>query len=63
MFAPYQQLNVSSTQPASVGLGLTVARDLARLMGGDLEYHRRDRWNVFALRLPAAPATPMARAG
>ena len=45
------------------GLGLTVARELARLMGGDLEYHRRDRWNVFALSLPAAPVSRLAQAG
>lgn len=44
------------TQPASVGLGLTVARHLARLMAGDLSYRRSaDHMSVFELRLPAEP--------
>lgn len=42
------------TRPASVGLGLTVGRQLARQMDGDLEYRRTsDGKNVFELRLPA----------
>lgn len=44
------------TQPASVGLGLTVSRHLARLMSGDLSYRRSpDQLSVFELRLPAEP--------
>jgi signal transduction histidine kinase len=41
------------SHPGSVGLGLTIARDLARRMGGDLVYRRRDGWTAFELSLPA----------
>lgn len=42
------------TRPASVGLGLTVGRNLARQMDGDLEYRRTsDSKNIFELRLPS----------
>jgi signal transduction histidine kinase len=34
-----------------VGLGLNVSRNLARLMGGDLDYGYNDGWSVFSLRL------------
>lgn len=38
-----------------MGLGLTVARKLTQLMGGDLVYERRDGWSVFQISLPTAP--------
>ena len=41
-------------QPASVGIGLTVSRQLALLMGGGLDY-RYEGQSVFRLVLPAAP--------
>ncbi len=53
IFEPYYRAHDSPSQPASVGLGLTVARRLARLMGGDLAY-RAEGGNVFELTLPAA---------
>lgn len=56
MWQPYERARQASTQPSSVGLGLTVSRRLARRMGGDLEYRRDDDCNVFQLRLQAAPA-------
>ncbi len=40
--------------PTSVGLGLPVARNLARLMGGDVTYAYEDGYSCFTLRLPAA---------
>jgi hypothetical protein len=40
-------------QPESVGLGLTVSRTLAELMGGSLTY-RYDERSVFRLELPLA---------
>lgn len=39
---------------ASVGLGLNVARRLARLMDGDLTYRHEDGWSEFVLSLPSA---------
>ncbi len=52
IFEPYERDHEVSSQPASVGLGLTVARDLARLMGGDLWYDRRGDLSRFTLALP-----------
>jgi PAS domain S-box-containing protein len=38
---------------ASVGLGLNVARRLARLMDGDLTYRHEEGWSTFVLSLPS----------
>jgi signal transduction histidine kinase len=51
VFQPYYRLSDAKTMPASVGLGLTVARDLAELMGGSLTYKRVDVSTVFRLEL------------
>ncbi len=53
MFEPYQR-GASQTHPRSVGLGLSVARGLARLMDGDLTYRHADGWSTFTLSLPTA---------
>lgn len=37
---------------SSVGLGLTVSHQLAKLMDGDLDYHYEDGWSTFELSLP-----------
>jgi PAS domain S-box-containing protein len=56
IFAPYYRTHNVPGQPASVGLGLTVSRKLAELMGGSLEYRKTpDDSSTFELRLPAAP--------
>jgi signal transduction histidine kinase len=52
MFEAYSSGGESAAGPASLGLGLSVSRRLAELMGGRLEY-RFDGWSVFALTLPA----------
>lgn len=57
VFEPYARGPNGSTQPASVGLGLAVARKLAQLMEGDLELSRQDGWTVFTLSLPVAAKT------
>lgn len=55
IFEAYERAHRTSGRPGSVGLGLTVSRRLARLMGGDLGYRFEDG-SVFTLELAAAPA-------
>ncbi len=52
VFDPYQSAHEPGTQPGSVGLGLTISREMARAMGGDLTHRRVDGWTEFALWLP-----------
>jgi signal transduction histidine kinase len=54
IFEPYARAHNVPSQPASVGLGLSVSRSLAIAMGGDLVHERRNGWTVFELTLPAA---------
>ncbi len=53
IFEPYQRAHERPGVPESVGLGLSVSRQLARLMGGDLIYDH-DGEAVFRFTLPAA---------
>ena len=50
VFLPYESAHEAAGQPASVGLGLTIARKLAQLMRGNLTYDYLDR-SVFELTL------------
>jgi signal transduction histidine kinase len=52
IFEPYVTGN--SGVKGSVGLGLAVARQLAELMGGSLQYERSAGESVFRLLLPLA---------
>jgi signal transduction histidine kinase len=52
IFEPYQIAHDPGSQPSSVGLGLAVARRLARLMEGSLTYERTGTISVFELTLP-----------
>ena len=54
IFDPYQRSHHRKSQPASVGLGLTVSRMLARRMDGDLTYRYEDGQSLFELALPTA---------
>lgn len=57
IFEPYYRVHQDGgTQPAALGIGLSVARHLARLMRGDLFYQRQQGWSVFRLTLPVAAA-------
>jgi signal transduction histidine kinase len=56
IFEAFQRAHDQPSQPASLGLGLTVSRRLARLMGGELEYRRMPNETAFVLTLPKPPA-------
>lgn len=53
IFRPFE-IGTGNHHPKSVGLGLSVARKLARLMEGDLTYRHQDGYSTFLLSLPAA---------
>jgi K+-sensing histidine kinase KdpD len=53
IFQAYGRAHEPGTQPASIGLGLHVARRLAHQMGGDLTYERRTGETRFELTLRA----------
>lgn len=56
IFDPFVRVPSDQPNPASVGLGLAVSRDLARLMDGDLTYRRDRAETVFELELPLVDA-------
>jgi signal transduction histidine kinase len=55
LFDPYFRGSTTAGQTQSIGLGLTVSRKLARLMGGDLVYQPDHGGSAFRLTLPRAP--------
>ena len=55
VFEPYQRSEARQGLTASIGVGLTVARRLARLMGGELSYEYRDSRSRFMFTLPMQP--------
>jgi signal transduction histidine kinase len=52
LFQRYQHGIREHGRTDSVGLGLYLSRNLARLMGGDLTYRRQDGTTIFELTLP-----------
>lgn len=53
VFEAYERAHAGDAGlPGSVGLGLSVSRQLAQLMGGNLTYDHASDWSVFQLRLP-----------
>jgi PAS domain S-box-containing protein len=54
IFEPYERAHEAGSQPGSVGLGLTISRQLARLMDGDLAYSWVEGQSMFVLDLPCA---------
>ncbi len=57
IFQRYYRARQTPGVTASVGLGLTVSRELAQIMGGDLTYDH-DGESVFTLSLPRPSAQP-----
>lgn len=57
IFEPYHQFPTTPGLPGSVGLGLTVSRTLARLMGGDLTYRHQNGTSIFELTLTTPDET------
>jgi PAS domain S-box-containing protein len=60
-FEPFQHGNRETRGHNSVGLGLTISRQLARMMGGDLQYRRQKGQTLFELILPGRPVTTARR--
>jgi signal transduction histidine kinase len=56
IFDPYYRARQTKGVTASVGLGLTVSRDLARRMGGDLHYSHDGQEAILSLTLRATAA-------
>ncbi len=52
IFEPYRRSAAATTMPGSIGLGLSVSRILARLMGGDVVYRREGGSTVFEFSIP-----------
>ncbi len=63
IFEPYHRAHRLGTQPESVGLGLTVSRQLARLMAGDLRYRFDGDHSIFELVLPVSAPPPCGEPG
>ena len=61
IFAAFGKAHDNPDRTESVGLGLAVSRNLARMMGGDVVYKRSGEWTSFELQLPLA--TEMLRGG
>lgn len=52
VFTAFGKAHEDLNRTDSVGLGLAVSRNLARMMGGDVTHTRAESWTCFSLRLP-----------
>lgn len=55
LFEDFARIEGTRRHPASVGIGLSVSRRLASLMGGNLGYEHDGRQSRFILGLPVVP--------
>lgn len=53
IFSSYERGHTLPGKPGSVGIGLTISRELARLMGGEISYRYENDHSIFELSLPA----------
>lgn len=61
IFEPFQRADQATVKRGSVGLGLSVSRRLARLMGGDIDYSYDGDWATFRVTLPPKGLSVVAR--
>jgi signal transduction histidine kinase len=59
MFDRFVHDGVETLLTGSVGLGLSIARSLARTMGGDIRFARADGWTNFEVSLPRKEEVPI----
>jgi signal transduction histidine kinase len=52
LFERIVDLGGSALGSPGVGTGLSIARELAHLMGGEMTYRRDSKWSHFSVRLP-----------
>jgi signal transduction histidine kinase len=52
IFEPYQRAHEAPGLANSIGLGLAISRQLARLMGGDVTYRHEDGESIFEFTVP-----------
>ncbi|MDH3499075.1 MAG: HAMP domain-containing histidine kinase [Acidimicrobiia bacterium] len=52
VFALFERIATPERSPESVGIGLSISRQLAEMMGGDLRYSRRNGLTSFQVRIP-----------
>jgi signal transduction histidine kinase len=58
IFEPYHRVHDQPGQPGSVGIGLSISRQLAEMMGGTLRYEYRSGLSRFILSLEASATGP-----
>lgn len=58
IFEPFKVGPAHGGRPGPIGIGLTLSKDLAQKMGGDLTYRHDGKRTIFELILPAVTSEP-----